>query len=120
MQRQASAVIPAPLACIFAERASFELRDEDVEALRRKVDSSLVLRACHAGQQAEAEAARAKEEEELRAWKARSLHCACRVLPGSCGHSVTCFLTRVMLLAGTTPESTHKLALFCKLKYSKH
>lgn len=113
MQRQASAVLPAPLACVFAERASFELRDEDLEALRRKVDSSLVLRACHAGQQAEAEAARAREEEELRAWKARL-----RTVPGDfdlpvAGRPFTCFLMRVMLLAGTALVSTHKFEHSC-------
>ncbi len=79
MQRQASAALGAalqaagPLACILRERASFELsyEDESVELLRKKVDTALVLRACHAGQLAEAEAAKAQEEEELRVWKAR-------------------------------------------------
>ncbi len=79
MQRQASAALGAalqaagPLACVLRERASFELsyEDESVELLRKKVDTALVLRACHAGQLAEAEAAKAQEEAELRAWKAR-------------------------------------------------
>jgi len=79
MQRQASAALGAalqaagPLACVLRERASFELsyEDESVELLRKKVDTALVLRACHAGQLAEAEAAQAQEEAELRAWKAR-------------------------------------------------
>lgn len=78
MQRQASAslnsaAMPGALACILHERASFELRDEDVEALRKKVDATLVLKACHSGQLAEAEAAKAKEAEEMRAWKVRCL-----------------------------------------------
>lgn len=93
MQRQASASLnsapmPGPLACILHERASFELRDEDVEALRKKVDATLVLKACHSGQLVEAEAAKAKEAEEMRAWKVRCLRQY--VTPQSRPSSVLC------------------------------
>jgi hypothetical protein len=53
--------VASPLSKIFCERASFELKEEDVQAYRK-----------HIRQQAASVAAKAHEDEEYKIWKVSS------------------------------------------------